>query len=298
MPADKARPVAAHEGPPRDVTTFKLRDEWVRLAAVQELSPILRVVGMRLAHFRNGETGQLNPSYATLAKECGTTERTAQKAVAAFRRIGMIADTRNPGGHHDATNDFVLIIPYRRVSKRTPVKSKSRVSKQTPVEARTGVHAGGERVSGSVVDGCPPVHPNSVRNSVTNSVLAAHGERTADADTDSAPISSAEAVDDAPLNQRAVALVDNVATRQQLPSATSIGTDANDASAAPAAVHDLAREVLGADNADALLSDLLRAYDGDPEEVETALLAAKLDFDPVGYIEDDIARQARWSGGQ
>jgi hypothetical protein len=107
-----------------------------------------------LAHYYNGETGQLNPSYATLARECGTTERTAQKAVAAWKAFGWIAPTRTAGGRHDATNDFVLLIPAQRVSTRTPVNAKSK--------KLTGVQLDTPRVSSSCVDGCPGGHPNRV----------------------------------------------------------------------------------------------------------------------------------------
>ncbi|UGY28177.1 hypothetical protein HU675_0016230 [Bradyrhizobium septentrionale] len=117
--------------------------------------------------------------------------------------------------------------------------------------------------------------------------------RSADDDRLSAPTSSATA------DQRADALVGPAQPPPERNATKEIGRPgANGADAAPAAVRDLARDVLGGDKADALLPGLLRAYDGDAEEVETALLAAKQDFDPVGYIEDDIARQARWSGGQ
>jgi hypothetical protein len=177
---------------PREVTTLKLRDEWVRLAAVQKLSPILRVVGVRLAHFYNGKTGQLNPSYALLAAECDTTERTAQKAVAAFRKLGMIADTRSSGGRQDATNEFTLIIPYRRVFTRTPVRSKS--------VAPRGVRAGIRRVSSSVFEGCPPGHPNSVReNSVRNSERG-FAARSADDARESIVSNSPKTADDASRN--------------------------------------------------------------------------------------------------
>src|SRR5258708_18492363 len=143
---EQERPASSAEKS-REVTSLKLRDEWIRsIAAIKSLSPILRVVGMRLAHFYNGKTGQLNPSYATLGRECGTTERTAQKAVAALKSLGWIAPTRTSGGRHDNPNDFTLLIPSRRVSERTPVHAKSK--------KLTGVRLGSARVSSSVSDGC------------------------------------------------------------------------------------------------------------------------------------------------
>ena len=139
----------------REVTDLRRRDEWVRrVAEIGILSPINRVVGMRLGHYYNGKTGQLNPSYATLARASGTTERTAQKAVAALKALGWIAPTRTTGGRHDATNDFVLLIPAQRVSGRTPVQVKSK--------RLTGVQLGSARVSSSCADGCPGGHPNRV----------------------------------------------------------------------------------------------------------------------------------------
>jgi hypothetical protein len=288
---------------PREVTTLKLRDEWVRLAAVQTLPSILRVVGMRLAHFYNGKTGQLNPSYATLAGECGTSERTAQRAVAAFRKLGMIADTRVPGGHHDATNDFTLIIPYRRVSTRTPVGSRSGVSERTPVKsksgAQTGVRTGSGRVTSSVFDGCPPSHPNSVReNSVRNSERAVSGARTADDARESALTNSTKTSDDAPSNQRASheALIDSLAAQKQpsLERDKSIGAgpdaDADDPTFAP--VYQRGREVLGAD-ADAVTAKLLAAYDGHADSALDTLAVAADEADPRQYIERDIEAAAR-----
>jgi Helix-turn-helix domain len=200
-PKNSGGTIAARSEIPREVTTLALRDEWIRLAAAQKLSPIKRVVGMRLAHFYNGKTGQLNPSYATLAAECDTSERTAQKAVAAFRRLGMMAGARSTGGREDATNDFVLILPCRRVFTRTPLKPTSRGSTGTPVRSKSGtargVHAGGRGVSSSVFKGCPAGHPNSVIDNSEGIARAALPPRAADDDRLSRTINAA---DDAPLS--------------------------------------------------------------------------------------------------
>ncbi|WP_156446783.1 helix-turn-helix domain-containing protein [Bradyrhizobium yuanmingense] len=298
------------DGPPREVTTFKLRDEWVRLAAVQKLSPILRVVGMRLAHFL-GKTGQLNPSYALLAAECDTTERTAQKAVAALRRLGMIADTRSSGGRQDATNDFILIIPYRRVFTRTPVKAKSGVSTRTPLKTKSGAHRGVRTgiggVSSQVFEGCPPGHPNSVReNSVRNSERGLTAARSARGDrgdtSETAPPEPSRPVPRAPDGARAqptsppspsrdppIGTAPNGSPTQARPAAN--------ADPAFATVYERGREVLG-DKADILVAGLVNVYGGDTESMLDALACAEEESDPCQYIERDIKAQKEWSANR
>lgn len=260
--------------PPREVTTFKLRDEWVRLAAVQKLSPILRVVGMRLAHFLNGTTGQLNPSYALLALECNTSERTAQKAVAAFRKLRMIADTRSTGGRQDATNDFTLIIPYRRVSRRTPVKSKSGVSNRTPLKsAPRGVRAGVGGVSRSAFEGCPPGHPNSVReNSVRNSERG-FAARSSDDDSQSAPTNTATERD--------------AASSQRAPDGALIEADEDHPQPTCAPPASIGTPTTAANGARATFADVSYAWPSDRTDDEgyeayvAALAAARGDTDIV-----------------
>ncbi|MGV7218263.1 hypothetical protein [Bradyrhizobium sp. UFLA05-112] len=285
------------DGPSREVTTFKLRDEWVRLAAVQKLSPVLRVIGMRLAHFLS-DKGQLNPSYALLAAECVTTERTAQKAVAAFRRLGMIADTRTAGGHHDATNNFILILPYRRVFIRTPVKGKSVVSTGTPVKTKSGPHRGVRtgigRVSSEVADGCPQGHPNSVMNSVMNSGRA-NGARTARVDGASSTNS-----DDAPSSKRAVPARGDPTVEQSQPPSASPSARPSPPPAPPMgrpqarandpgfdAVRTRARRLLRK-QADVLVDRLIDAYDGEIELILDTLACAEEEPNPREYVERDI----------
>jgi len=285
---------------PREVTTLKLRDEWVRLAAVQKLSPVLRVVGMRLAHFYNGETGQLNPSYALLAAECDTTERTAKKAVAAFRRLGMIADTRSSGGRQDATNDFTLIISYRRDLRSVRANTPTGVRANTP----RGVRAGSGGVSSSTSEGCPPGHPNSVReNSVRNSERGLTAARSARGDrgdtSETAPPEPSRPVPRAPDGARAqptsppspsrdppIGTAPNGSPTQARPAAN--------ADPAFATVYERGREVLG-DKADILVAGLVNVYGGDTESMLDALACAEEESDPCQYIERDIKAQTEWS---
>ncbi len=156
----------------RRVTDVIVRDEWIRgVAAIKRLTPILRVVGMRLGH-HFGKAGKVNPSYATLAAECETSERTTQRAVAKLRALGWIAPAQNGGGSHNATNDFVLLIPTARVSSQSPVKAKSR--------RLTGVQRDTARVTSGVFDGCLASHPNSSkrndRRGITERGFAARSE--------------------------------------------------------------------------------------------------------------------------
>jgi hypothetical protein len=183
----------------RTVTNLIIRDEWVRdVAAIDSLSMTQRVIGMRLGH-HFGKTGQVNPSYATLAIECATTERTAKKAVAALRALGWITPAQNAGGNHDATNDFTLLIPPRRVSSETPVKLKPK--------RLTGVRRGSGRVSSEVFDGCPAGHPNSskekergITERVEDDARSEYEERVDVTVTDAAPSPAKSTIRDAALD--------------------------------------------------------------------------------------------------
>jgi hypothetical protein len=91
------------------------------------LSPITRLVAVRLALHRNAETARCFVSYRTLAAEVGISERSAMRAIAALKTRGWIAV--DLGGGREKANDYRLVTPYERVtgvSRFTAQKSDSR----------------------------------------------------------------------------------------------------------------------------------------------------------------------------
>lgn len=73
-----------------------------------DVTPAGKVVGARLMIYFNTATGQCNPSYATLASECGLSRRAVLDAMASLERTGWFAVDRagNVEGVRTPTNTF------------------------------------------------------------------------------------------------------------------------------------------------------------------------------------------------
>ena len=61
-----------------------------------DISPIYKTIAWALALHRNVENGRCDPSYLGLAKTAGASERTANRAITEFERLGLIAVERTP----------------------------------------------------------------------------------------------------------------------------------------------------------------------------------------------------------
>jgi hypothetical protein len=103
------------------------------LAAAGDLSPALRLLGIRLALHRNLATGRCFVGYETLAREVSILTRSAKKLVAQLERHGWIRIKR--GGGREKANEYEFTIP----------------------EALNGVRVSeSETVSGEALNGVPP----------------------------------------------------------------------------------------------------------------------------------------------
>lgn len=78
------------------------------LAAARELAATERLVGIRLALFMNARTGQLNPSYETIAAATGTGTRSAKRHIQTLVDAGWIVRKSRRGR---VSNEYDLIIP-------------------------------------------------------------------------------------------------------------------------------------------------------------------------------------------
>jgi hypothetical protein len=142
----------------REVRDFTSRDRWIRGAAADPtLSPIARLVAVRLGLFLNCKTGRCDPSYGTLGREISISERSAIRAVAALEARGWIEVDRNAGGRRDNTNQFRLLTPAGRV---TPVSPQG-VTAESPLDVSgvtTATRRGDRRRQQGVTELC---HPNN-----------------------------------------------------------------------------------------------------------------------------------------
>jgi hypothetical protein len=103
------------------ITTFKVRDEWIKLllaADGDELSPGAKIVGARIALHRNIETGQCNPSLPQLAAGTGTSDRNVRRMLNELEQAGWLIVDKSRGGRRSVTtynsNSFELAVPITR----------------------------------------------------------------------------------------------------------------------------------------------------------------------------------------
>jgi hypothetical protein len=92
------------------ITTFKDRDDWIKLllaADGDELSPANKIVGARIAFHHNIETGQCNPSLAQLAAGSGMSDRNVRRMLRELEETGWLG-TDSRGRH---THSFELRVP-------------------------------------------------------------------------------------------------------------------------------------------------------------------------------------------
>ncbi len=79
------------------MSSIRKSDKWdlvQRLITDPALSPTAKIVGARLLHHLNGESGQCNPSYQTLADGTGLTKRRVMSAVRELEAAAWITVTR------------------------------------------------------------------------------------------------------------------------------------------------------------------------------------------------------------
>jgi hypothetical protein len=151
--------MTATPGHAREVRDFTARDRLMRgVAADRVLSPTARLVAVRVALFLNCKTGRCDPSYGTLAREIGISERSAIRAIAALEARGWVAVERSAGGRRDNTNQFHLFTPAERV---TPVSPQG-MTAESPLDA-SGVTTATPRGDTPRQQGMTPESPNKRR---------------------------------------------------------------------------------------------------------------------------------------
>lgn len=104
------------------------RIQWLStLQADRNVSPAALRVAIALVSRVNGETGQLNPTLITLAKDVGMSDRSVERAVSELQELRYISVTK--AGRY---NHYVLVIPDR-TDGSTPDKTDG-YSMQHPSE--------------------------------------------------------------------------------------------------------------------------------------------------------------------
>jgi hypothetical protein len=92
------------------------------VAARADLTPAEKLIALRLALYRNVESGRCDPSLAGLANSAGVNVRTARRAIAKLEQLGLIVVERTPGGSGHR-NYYHLIVPENGGSE-TPVSDR------------------------------------------------------------------------------------------------------------------------------------------------------------------------------
>jgi hypothetical protein len=100
--------------------------EWQKhVAARRDLKPAAKLILLRLALFRNLETDRCDPSYGTLAKGAGVSDRTAIRAIEQAERLGP--DLHQPDDRRAPREYQFILLPHARrgVSGVTPTGDKT-----------------------------------------------------------------------------------------------------------------------------------------------------------------------------
>jgi hypothetical protein len=116
------------------------REQWIDDLLASDLQMKLKVLGVRIARYKNDSTGQCNPSVATLAQGIGQSERTVQRWLKILRAQGWIDYTDNRGGLRKSTQ-FTLTKPrHKCVTVSTAPKGDSPATKPRQNEPERVTH--------------------------------------------------------------------------------------------------------------------------------------------------------------
>jgi hypothetical protein len=111
----------------------------------RDLSDSARTVfSVLLLRHHNNKTGKCNPSYETLAKECGKGRQSVMRSVAMLKRKGIIDVKVQPGRTHTNSFRFPLL---EMVTPRPSFTDREKVSFVTSFKAREKVSPAPEKVS-------------------------------------------------------------------------------------------------------------------------------------------------------
>jgi hypothetical protein len=151
----------------RDATTLKQRDDWMKAILGSPEHATLKLVACRLALYVNIKTGRCDPSYRTLARDVGVSERSAMRATAdleagSWIKVERTAGGVRAGGQRGNTNKFVLLPPPERVTQvchpSEPDKGDTALS---PLRVTNPTPKGDKNGPGRVTQLC---HPNREEN--------------------------------------------------------------------------------------------------------------------------------------
>jgi hypothetical protein len=113
------------------IKTFRDRDNWIKLLlAANGESLGAKVVGARIAHHHNVETGQCNPKIETLVLGTGISESTVRRRIDELEVAGWLRVNRTLGRH---SNSYEVRVPtLSGVTGLNPVSYES-VDRSNPV---------------------------------------------------------------------------------------------------------------------------------------------------------------------
>lgn len=139
-----------------------------RLDWLEEVLRIMRgdtvavTVAVAMQRRENHKTGKLNPSYATIARDCGFDHRdTARRAIKRLREGGLLDYRETYGGARQNTNEYTLT---RRCS--APGLEQHRVPEPPvyPAPSSTTIPAGNPDDAGAPLEAAPGVSKQYFRS--------------------------------------------------------------------------------------------------------------------------------------
>jgi hypothetical protein len=112
------------------IKTFRDRDEWLELLLAAGVSLGTKVVGSRIAHHHNVETGQCNPNIETLVLGTGISQSSVRRHVGELEIAGWLRVDRTVGRY---SNSYELRVPTLSAVKGFNPVSGERVDEPNPV---------------------------------------------------------------------------------------------------------------------------------------------------------------------
>ncbi|TIO14905.1 MAG: helix-turn-helix domain-containing protein [Mesorhizobium sp.] len=100
---------------------------------------LLSAVVARLAQYADAN-GAAFPAQATLAIDCGVSERSVRRALALLDSLGVIKRTPRSKGHFGRTSDLIVLAIHRQfdIGRATIAKARSRTLQPDKLSSATG----------------------------------------------------------------------------------------------------------------------------------------------------------------
>jgi hypothetical protein len=114
---------------PKQPSTFRERDDWIRAVLASDLPHVAVRLAVRIAHHLHIGTGRCDPSYAALAAGSHIGERSVYRLVAPLEHTGLVPTQRTRGRH---SNQYVLLNPATAMTGLNPDRAGTGLNPANP----------------------------------------------------------------------------------------------------------------------------------------------------------------------